>query len=129
MISLVWTGRPVCLGPADQFGVDRVISLPWTQCPVWSGKRNQSGLIKKGHVGYCLTYFFFGWLVPIVRGEIGIGVLHLVLTVVSFGAFQFLIMPYLYNKQYMTRLLTQGWQLHDSEENTRYAQQKLGISA
>ena len=40
MISLVWTGRPVCLGLADQFGVDRVISLPWTQCPVWSGKRS-----------------------------------------------------------------------------------------
>jgi len=92
-------------------------------------KHNQSGLNKNGYVGYCLTYFFFGWLVPIIRGEIGIGVLHLVLTAVSFGAFQFLIMPYLYNKQYMTRLLTQGWQLLDTEENTRYAQQKLGISA
>ena len=94
-----------------------------------SVKHEQSGLIKNGHVGYCLTYFFFGWLVPIVRGELGIGVLHLVLTVVSFGTFQFLIMPYLYNKQYMTRLLTQGWQLHDTEENIRYAQRKLGISA
>jgi hypothetical protein len=91
-------------------------------------KHEQSGLTKTGYVGYSLTYFFAGWLVPIVRGEIGIGVLHLVLTVVSFGTFQFLIMPYLYNKQYMTRLLTQGWQLHDTEENTQYARRKLGIS-
>ena len=45
MISLVWTGRPVCLGLADQFGVDRVISLPWTQCPVWSGKRSFAALM------------------------------------------------------------------------------------
>jgi len=39
VISLVWTGCPVCRGLADQFGVDQVISLPWTECPVWSGKR------------------------------------------------------------------------------------------
>ena len=91
-------------------------------------KHEQSGLQKNGYVGYSLTYYFFGWLVPIIRGEIGIGVLHLVLTVVSLGVFQFLVMPFLYNKQYMTRLLTNGWQLNGDDESNAYAKRKLGIA-
>lgn len=90
-------------------------------------KHQQSGLVKKGYIGYCWTYLLFGWLVPIIRGEIGIGVLHLVLTVVTFGIFQ-IVMPYLYNKQYMTRLLTSGWQLSDEEQIMSIARLKLGIS-
>lgn len=91
-------------------------------------KHQQSGLVKSGYVGYSVTYLFFGWFVPIIRGEIGIGVLHLILTVVTFGAFQWLAMPFLYNKQYMTRLLTNNWQLSDSEDNNKLARIRLGIS-
>lgn len=91
-------------------------------------KHEESGLLKKGYVGYSLTYLVFGWCVPIVRGEIAIGLIHFVLTVVTLGFFQYLVMPYLYNKQYMTRLLTNGWQLHDSEDNNVYAQRKLGMA-
>lgn len=82
--------------------------------------------MKNGYVGYSLTYLFFGWLVPIVRGEIGVGVLHLILTLVSFGFFQ-VVMPYLYNKQFMTRLLTSGWELSDTEELNNLARMKLNI--
>ena len=91
-------------------------------------KHEQSGLQKNGYVGYSLTYYFFGPIVPIIRGEIGIGVLHFVLTVISLGAFQFLVMPFLYNKQYMTRLLTNGWQLNGDDETNAYAKRKLGIA-
>ena len=91
-------------------------------------KHGASGLTKSGYVGYCWTYFFLGFLVPITRGEIGVGVLHLILSVVTFGLFQ-LIMPLLYNKQYMTRLLTSGWQLADSEELNALARQKLSIAS
>jgi len=92
-------------------------------------KHQQSGLVKTGYSGYSVTYLFFGWFVPIMRGEIGIGVLHLVLTIVTFGIFQWLVMPFLYNKQFMTRLLTNGWQLSDTEENNDIAKQRLGISS
>jgi hypothetical protein len=91
-------------------------------------KHDQSGLQKNGYVDYSLTYFFFGWIIPIFRGEIGIGVLHFVLTVISLGVFQFLVMPFLYNKQYMTRLLTNGWQLNGDDESNAYAKRKLGIA-
>ncbi len=91
-------------------------------------KHAQSGLIKNGYIGYSWTYLIFGWIVPVVRGEIGIGVLHLILTAISFGLFQ-IIMPFLYNKQYTSRLLTSGWQLADNEDRNNMARMKLGIAS
>jgi hypothetical protein len=90
-------------------------------------KHTQSGLVKSGYVGFCWTYWFFGWLVPVFRGEIGIGVLHLILTICTFGLFQ-IIMAFLYNKQFMTRQLTSGWVLSDTEELNILAKTKLGIA-
>ncbi len=90
-------------------------------------KHTQSGLVKSGYVGFCWTYWFFGWLVPIFRGEIGIGVLHLILTMFTLGLFQ-IIMAFLYNKQFMTRLLTSGWVLFDTDELNSLAKLKLGIA-
>jgi hypothetical protein len=37
-------------------------------------------------------------------------------------------MPFLYNKQYSTRLLNNSWSLNDSEENNSIARQKIGIA-
>jgi hypothetical protein len=35
-------------------------------------KHNQSGLVKKGYFGFSWTYLFFGWFVPLFRGELGV---------------------------------------------------------
>jgi len=37
-------------------------------------------------------------------------------------------MPFLYNKQYTSRMLTSGWQLSDEETVNELARQKLKIS-
>ena len=89
-------------------------------------KHTNSGLNKPGYVGYCWTYFFFSFFVPIFRGEILIGVLHLIFSVVTFGLFQ-LVIPFIYNKQFTSRMLTSGWKLSDTEENMQIARLKLGI--
>ena len=89
-------------------------------------KHSNSGVNKTGYTGYCWTYFFFGFFVPIFRGEILIGFLHIIFSVVTFGLFQ-LIIPFLYNKQYTTRLLTNGWELNDTEANNQRARLKIGI--
>ena len=78
-------------------------------------KHTDSGLNKKGYYGYCWTYFLFGAFVPVFRGEIGIGLLHFIFTAITFGLF-WLIMPFLYNKQYTNRLLTNGFKLSEDEE-------------
>ena len=90
-------------------------------------KHNESGIQKNCFVGYSWTYFFFGFFVPIFRGEISIGVFHLIFSLVTFGIFQ-LIMPFLYNKQYMTRMLTNGWVLDGSDSDKVLAGTALGIS-
>ena len=52
----------------------------------------------------------------------------------SFSFFNFniwnfqLVMPFLYNKQYTSRMLTSGWQLSDEETVNVLARQKLKIS-
>jgi hypothetical protein len=90
-------------------------------------KSTHSGLTKKGYTGWCWTYFFFGFLVPIVRGEIGIGLMHLVFSLFTFGIFQ-IVMTFLYNKQYTSRLLESGWEFADNEEHNRLAKKRLGIA-
>tara|TARA_Y100001936_G_scaffold157095_1_gene153367 strand:+ start:572 stop:946 length:375 start_codon:yes stop_codon:yes gene_type:complete len=87
----------------------------------------KSGIEKNCFVGYSWTYFFFGFFVPIFRGEISIGIFHLIFSIVTFGVFQ-LVMPFLYNKQASIRLLLNGWELNDSEENNLFASYKIGIT-
>ena len=85
-----------------------------------------SGLVKTGYIGYSWTYLLFGWFVPLVRGELGVAVLHLVITIVSAGLSQ-LIFAFIYNRQYMNRMLTSGWRLDVSDENFELARRVLGI--
>ena len=90
-------------------------------------KHTQSSIVKIGYVGFCWTYLLFGWIVPVFRGEIGIGALHLLLTLCTFGLFQ-IIMPFLYNKQFMVRQLTNGYELSNEESVNLMAKQRLGIA-
>ncbi len=89
-------------------------------------EHKESGIEKNIFIGYSWTYFLFGFFVPIFRGEIGIGIFHLIFSIVTFGVFQ-LIMPFLYNKQYSHRILNSSWILSDSEEKINLAKLKLNI--
>jgi len=87
----------------------------------------ETGLMKSGYYGFSWTFLFFGWFVPIFRGELLIGLLHFVITVLTFGLWQ-VIIAFLYNKQYMTRMLEKGYVLNDTEEVNEAARLKLGIA-
>jgi hypothetical protein len=89
-------------------------------------RHSQSGLTRKGYVGFSWTYLFFGWFVPLFRGELVIAALHLLFTLVTGGLWQ-LIVCFLYNRQYMTRMLTSGWTLADSDGRNALAAAKLDI--
>lgn len=89
-------------------------------------RHSQSGLTRKGYYGFSWTYLLFGWLVPLFRGELGVAALHLLFSLVTFGFWQ-LVMCFLYNKQYMTRMLTNGWVLADSDSQNALAASKLDI--
>ena len=86
-----------------------------------------NGLTKTGYYGYSWTYLFFGWFVPLIRGELGVAALHLLFSIVTFGFWQ-LIVSFMYNKQYMTRMLEKGYVLKDTEATMAAARAKLGIA-
>ena len=116
LLIILLMGSPLLIG---------VLVLGWQK--KIKVKHNESGVQKNCFVGYSWTYLIFGFFVPIFRGEISIGVFHLILSLVTFGIFQ-LIMPFLYNKQYSIRLLNNSWSLNDSEEKNAIARQRIGIA-
>ena len=87
----------------------------------------QTGLLKSGFYGFSWTFLYFGWFVPLFRGELLIALLHFTITVITIGLWQ-IIFAFLYNKQYTTRLLEKGYVLNDTEEVNEEARQKLGIT-
>ena len=63
---------------------------------------------------------------PLVRGELGVAALHFLFTLCTFGLWQ-LIVAFLYNKQYMTRMLEKGYVLKDEPTVMAEARAVLGI--
>ena len=90
-------------------------------------RHKESGMVKTGFYGFSWTYLLFGWLVPLFRSELGVGALHLVFTIFTLGFWQ-IIACFLYNKHYMTRMLTNGWVLDGSDSDIVLAGTALGIS-
>jgi hypothetical protein len=86
-----------------------------------------SGLLKNGYYGFSWTYFFFGWFVPLIRGELGVAILHLILTFFTLGIWQ-IIFAFMYNKQYMTRMLEKGYVLDGTENQLIEARRELGMA-
>jgi len=86
-----------------------------------------NGLTKNGYFGFSWTYLFFGWFVPLFRGELGVAALHFLFTLFSFGLWQ-LIVSFIYNRQYMTRMLEKGYLLKDTEAVMAQARMTLGIA-
>jgi hypothetical protein len=87
----------------------------------------QTGLMKSGYYGFSWTFLFFGWFVPVFRGELFVALLHLAITVVTFGIWQ-VIIAFLYNKQYMTRMLEKGYVFNDTEQVNEEARRKIGVA-
>lgn len=89
-------------------------------------RHTQSNLTKMGYYGFSWTYLFFGWFVPLLRGEIGVAALHFFLTCISFGLF-WIIFAFIYNKQYMHRMLTSGWEFYDTPDHIKNAEFAMHI--
>ena len=89
-------------------------------------KNESNGLIRKGFYGFSWTYLFFSGLVPIFRGEVGIGALHIVLSMLTLGISN-IIFCFLYNKQYTQRLLEKGFKFADRDELNMAASVRIGV--
>jgi hypothetical protein len=89
-------------------------------------KNPATGQIKSGYFGFSWTYFFFGWWVPLLRGELSTAAFHLLFTIFTFGLWQ-LIVCFVYNSPYTNRRIVEGYRFADFEEINASAAKKLGI--
>ena len=90
-------------------------------------RHKDSGLGKDGYYGFSWTYLFFGWFVPMFRGELSVAALHFLFGLLTFGLTH-LIFSFIYNKQYMTRMLQNEWELAGTDFENRSAQAALGMA-
>lgn len=89
-------------------------------------KHGVSGMTKTARWGWSWTYLYFGWFVPLLRGELVVALLHFIFTVLSARLWQ-IIGSFFYNKQHLTRLLTNGWTIVADQENYSLISSKLGL--
>ena len=68
----------------------------------------KNGIQKKSFIGFSWTTFFFGFFVPLIRGDIKWFLIMLILIFISFGLAKF-ILCFLYNKFYTVNLLEKGY--------------------
>ncbi|WP_145958112.1 hypothetical protein [Candidatus Fokinia solitaria] len=87
-------------------------------------RHKDSGIRKTAQLGWCWTYFYFSFWVPLIRGEkLSIVLLYFIS---GFFAPNF-ILSFIYNKQHITRLLTSGWVLDDTPETEEFARSRLNM--
>ncbi len=86
-----------------------------------------NGLIRRGYFGFSWTYLFFGWFVPLIRGELGVAALHFFFTLITCGLWQ-IVFAFLYNKQYMRRMLEKGYVLKDRPDVMANARMALDVA-
>lgn len=72
----------------------------------------KEGIQKEGFIGFSWTMFFFGFFVPLFRGDFKWTIITLILSILSFGLANF-ILCFLYNKFYTLNLLEQGYKPAD----------------
>ncbi|WP_223822960.1 HrgC protein [Helicobacter pylori] len=86
----------------------------------------KDNLIKKGFVGFSWTTLFFNFFVPIIRGDVKGAVIMLITASFTFGLFN-IVLAFIYNKQYTTRLLESGYE--PADEYSRGILRSRGIIA
>lgn len=76
-----------------------------------------NGHIKEVPVGFSWTMFFFGFLVPLFRGDIKWFILTAILDLFTFGLYQ-LIFAFFYNGIYKKQLISKGFREKNSTTNS-----------
>jgi len=114
LIVLIFFGLPIVLKLCG-IGAKRVMM-----------KNKATGQIKSGFYGFSWTYLFFGFWVPLFRGELGVAALHLFFTIITAGLWQ-LVVSFLYNKQYSNRLIEKGFRFSDTLAINQRAAERIGV--
>ncbi len=72
----------------------------------------KDNFIKKGFVGFSWTTLFFGFFVPIIRGDVKWAAIMFIAALFT-SFISNIVLAFIYNKQYTTRLLESGYEPAD----------------
>jgi len=84
--------------------------------------KNNLGAVKNVKFGFSWTMFFFGFWVPVIRGDWKWAGISFLLSFLTFGI-SWLVLPFLYNKLYINDLIAAGYRPVDESGRT-YLQSK-----
>lgn len=70
--------------------------------------KHQSGLVKQVKVGFSWTTLFFGFFVPLIRGDWKWGLIILLVSCATCGLAN-IVFAFIYNKQYLADMIEKGW--------------------
>lgn len=88
----------------------------------------QTGAIKSAPVGFSWTVFFFGFFVPLFRGDFKWAIIILLAHMLTMGL-SGLIFMFIYNKLYIKDLIGSGYKARSiASGNLEYAEGKLGLN-
>lgn len=92
--------------------------------------KNAHGVIKKAYIGFSWTSLFFGFFVPMFRGDwIGAGICFAIALLVGIftlglgSVVFFIVWAWIYNAQHMRRLIKRGFEPTGSPELIAMANQ------
>ena len=86
-----------------------------------------TGGIKEAPVGFSWTCLFFGFFVPMIRGHWGAAFVWFLLLVITLG-FAVLVMIFIYNKQYLSYLIGNGFKVKGSPTDLKVVEGKLRMN-
>jgi hypothetical protein len=87
-----------------------------------------TGALKEAPVGFSWTMFFFGFFVPLIRGDWKWSIVCLLIISITGGVFWF-VFPFFYNKLYVKELISQGYKVKLIKEgNLNNIEKRLNLS-
>ncbi|VEJ09190.1 HrgC protein [Actinobacillus delphinicola] len=86
--------------------------------------KNESGMIKNGIVGFSWTTLFFGFFVPLIRGDVKWLIIMLICDIIT-GGLANIVFCFIYNKLYTENLISQGFV--PADDHSKMMLQKSGI--
>lgn len=89
-------------------------------------RNKETGQYKEATVGFSWTVFFFGFFVPLIRGDMKNAMILLFLGLFTLGGIN-IIYAFIYNKIYMQDLISQGYMAVLSEQEAQFMSAKIGM--
>ena len=88
--------------------------------------KNSVGMTKPVKIGFSWTMLFFGFFVPLIRGDVKWTIISLLLAFFTFGL-SWLVLPFIYNKIYVKEMFEKGWIPGDEMSKNGFKQHGITI--